>query len=291
MSLRGATFRALDSAGRIGVPPAWRAELAQGGAILGGTTNGMAALWPSRNYERYTDTQCAAVPTVSPRFAELERYFYGSSYELELDAEGCIALPVNGLLSFRLESKNPEEVFLAGAGDRIYILDSEKQWIELTKNLSSFNAMEVRLTAVSDALLHALREEPELWRKLDPRQFEELMAELYARQGFDVELTARGPDGGVDLYVIHHTAFGRLVTVVDCKRYRAGRAVGIVPVQRMHSTVEARGFAKGVLATTAHFSTVAVTFAKQYPLRLCLQDFIDLQSLLSSTDVRYPFAA
>jgi restriction system protein len=116
--------------------------------------------------------------------------------------------------------------------------------------------------------------------ELRPRQLEELMAELYARQGFEVELTPETRDGGVDLYLVQHTAFGRLLTVVDCKRKRADRPVKVEVVRQMLGTIEETGASAGVLATTSRFTSGAVKLGKKYPFRLGLQDYFDLHSML-----------
>jgi restriction system protein len=140
--------------------------------------------------------------------------------------------------------------------------------------------LDIRLTAVGDALIEALAARPELLHQLRPRQFEELMAELYSREGFEVELTPPTRDGGVDLFLIQHTAFGRLMTVVDCKRTRADRPVGVAVVRQMLGTVDATGASAGVLATTSRFTRGAYEMGARYPFRLALQDYFALHTML-----------
>ena len=106
------------------------------------------------------------------------------------------------------------------------------------------------------------------------------MAELYEREGFKVELTQATRDGGVDLYLVQHTAFGRLLTVVDCKRHRADRPVGVGVVRQMLGTVNDTGASAGVVATTSRFSKDAEKLAGRYPFRLGLQDYFDLHTML-----------
>jgi restriction system protein len=118
--------------------------------------------------------------------------------------------------------------------------------------------------------------------QLRPRQLEELMAELYARQGFDVELTPETRDGGVDLYLVQHTSYGRLLTVVDCKRKGADRPVKVEVVRQMLGTIEETGASAGVLATTSRFTSGAIKLGERYPFRLGLQDYFDLHSMLRS---------
>jgi restriction system protein len=140
--------------------------------------------------------------------------------------------------------------------------------------------LEVRVCAVNDALIKRLADNPDLMYELRPRQLEELMAELYAREGFDVELTQQTRDGGVDLYLVRHTLFGRQLTIVDTKRNRRDRTVGVGVVRELFGVVEAKRASAGVIATTSFFSPDAHRFQQSVPFRLGLQDYFDLQAML-----------
>jgi hypothetical protein len=142
--------------------------------------------------------------------------------------------------------------------------------------------LDVRVCAVSDALIERLASEPQLMYHLRPRQFEELMADLFERQGFDVELTKQTRDGGVDLYVVHHTPAGRRLTLVDAKRNAGDRPVGVGVVRQLYGVVEAKRASAGLVATTSFFSPEAQRFQRDVPFRLELMDYLDLQSMLRS---------
>lgn len=146
--------------------------------------------------------------------------------------------------------------------------------------------IEVRVSAVNDALIKHLARHPALLYQLRPRQLEELMAELYAREGFEVELTQPTHDGGVDLYLVRHTPFGKLLTVVDTKRNRSDRVVGVGVVRQMLGVVEAKRASAGVVATTSFFSPEAHRLQQTIPFRLGLQDYFDLQTMLRDASAR-----
>ncbi len=141
--------------------------------------------------------------------------------------------------------------------------------------------LDARIAEVSRELLSRLAKNPELLYGLSSRRFEEVMAEIYGLHGFDVELTPATRDGGVDLYVVHHSALGRTLTIVDCKRYRRDRHIGVGMVRELLGTVVDKGASAGVLATTSFFSSGAQDFYAKYPFRLALHDFYDLERLLS----------
>ena len=76
-------------------------------------------VWRPEQYERYTERALAELPPLSPRLAELERFFYGSSHDIDLDAAGRIMVP-----SFLGEhAKLSKEVVVVGAGDRLELWD------------------------------------------------------------------------------------------------------------------------------------------------------------------------
>jgi restriction system protein len=143
--------------------------------------------------------------------------------------------------------------------------------------------VEVRVKAVGDDLIRRCAQRPELMQELGPRKFEELMAELYARQGFEVELTPQTRDGGVDLYVVRYEPFGRMVTLVDAKRMRLDRKVGVGVVRQLFGVVEAQRASAGVIATTSFFTRDAQRYSEQLGFRMFLQGYLDLQKMLRDT--------
>lgn len=135
---------------------------------------------------------------------------------------------------------------------------------------------------MSDSLLAELARDPGLITALSPRQFEQFVAELYARSGFDVELTRSSKDGGVDIYAFQRAPFGSFLTIIDCKRYRADQPVGVGLVRALYGTVMARDASVGVIATTSYFTRGAHAFQEERKHRLGLQDFLSLKAMLSA---------
>ncbi len=168
-------------------------------------------------------------------------------------------------------------------GDCVFVGRGVPVWVVRG---ASLNTIDVKIQAVNNDLVEFLAHNPRLMYRLEPRQLEELVAELYARQGFTVELTPPSADGGVDLYVVQHTALGRRLTIVDCKRYREDRPVGVGIVRHLYGTVVDKDASAGVIATTSFFTRGAVEFQAKYPFRLGLQDFFDLERLLRGRTTR-----
>jgi len=78
-------------------------------------------VWRPEDYERYTQRALAELPPLSPRLTELERFFYGSSQDTDLDAAGRIMVP--GFLGEHAQLA--KEVVVVGAGDRLELWDRE----------------------------------------------------------------------------------------------------------------------------------------------------------------------
>jgi len=98
---------------------------------------------------------------------------------------------------------------------------------------------------------------PEKLYLLTPREFEELIAEIFKKCfGFDVELTKQTRDGGIDIIAIRH-GVARLKFLIECKRFQPQAAVGIGVVHRLHGVTIAEGANKGILATTGRISRPA----------------------------------
>lgn len=139
-----------------------------------------------------------------------------------------------------------------------------------------------RILQVADSvnadLLERVARQPSLASDLTPRAFEELVAEMYRRRGFSVELTPLFKDGGVDIWASRHDAFGELLYLVECKRWAPARPVGVEVVRGLYGVVAAHDASAGVVVTTSGFTRGAVEFRRDRPYRLQLTSLSDLIS-------------
>ncbi|HEV2842528.1 MAG TPA: restriction endonuclease [Chthoniobacterales bacterium] len=99
---------------------------------------------------------------------------------------------------------------------------------------------------------------------LTPRGFEEFMAQLFERLGYEVELTKATRDGGVDLICLKKVIGNPFRLAVEVKRYRENRPISINLVR---SFVGANTQAKAdrlVFVTTSSYTAPALDFAETY---------------------------
>lgn len=128
-------------------------------------------------------------------------------------------------------------------------------------------------------------------RDLSWREFEQLLAEAFRRQGYRVTDTGQThgtaqPDGGIDL-VLHgsDTANFRGTTLVQCKHWKAWK-VGVKTARELYGLVAQQQAARGVLITSGRFTQPAQDFAQDLPLTLI--DGPQLQTLIQSVQRHHP---
>lgn len=106
---------------------------------------------------------------------------------------------------------------------------------------------------------------------IDPFEFEALVAELFAAMGYEVEVTPKSGDYGVD--VIARRASDTVA--IQAKKHSPGNNVGNRDVQRLLgamqlSTVRAN---KAILITTSDFTVQAQEQAREAPIELWNGDY------------------
>ena len=130
---RGTFDHTLDAKNRLTVPARYRSALADGVVLaMPVDLEPCIGVWRPEEYDSYTRSAIAELPPLSSRRTELERFFYGSSHDTELDAAGRIMVP-----SFLGEhAKLAKEVVVVGAGERMELWD-RTTWAEHRSTLLS----------------------------------------------------------------------------------------------------------------------------------------------------------
>jgi len=120
---RGTFDHTLDAKNRLTVPARYRAALAEGVVLaMPIDLEPCVAVWHPQEYESYSRDALAALPPLSPRRSELERFFYGSSQDADLDAAGRIMIPAFLSRHAKLE----KEIIVVGAGDRLELWGKDR---------------------------------------------------------------------------------------------------------------------------------------------------------------------
>jgi restriction system protein len=95
---------------------------------------------------------------------------------------------------------------------------------------------------------------------LDPRDFEYLIAAAYHGLGYDVRLTPRSSDGGLDVEIRRPEAGRAEASYAECKRYEG--SVGVITLRALMGVVAIKNAARGILVTSGTITRAARDFAK-----------------------------
>lgn len=175
------------------------------------------------------------------------------------------------LLNELLSSGNPKDLSNILSG-KVYDLN-DKFEIPESEIITSIRPS---IISANDYVIAKLRKQPESIFSLEPRKFEELLAELLTDMGWDVELTKATRDGGKDILAYLDTDLGKILCLVEAKRYRSDRTVGVDLVRNLFGTLCDHQANSAMLITTSSFSQDAIQFQQRHKYQLNLRDYGDV---------------
>lgn len=132
--------------------------------------------------------------------------------------------------------------------------------------------------SVSDNIIKRLKKEPKDVYKLTPRQYEELIADLLRDMGHEVTLTQATRDGGKDILASMKTEVGEFLCLVDAKKYREDRTIGVSMVRTLYGTLADYQASSAMLVTTSSYSKDARAMQEKHKYQLSLRDYTDVAS-------------
>jgi HJR/Mrr/RecB family endonuclease len=107
---------------------------------------------------------------------------------------------------------------------------------------------------VTDALIKEIARHPKVLHKVERRQFERLVAELFSGFGYQVELTKQTRDGGKDVIALKKVNSIELKYLIECKRPDEGNLVAVATVRELLGVKEDDPASKALLVTTTDFT-------------------------------------
>jgi restriction system protein len=147
-------------------------------------------------------------------------------------------------------------------------------------------AVAPRIVTASEALVQQLKKHPDGVFDLPPRKFEELLAELLVDMGWRVELTPATRDGGKDLLAYLDTEVGEILCLVEAKKHRRDRKVGIDLVRTLYGTLCDYQANSAMLVTTSSFTPDAKEFQRKHQYQLSLKDYVNVVDWIKRYKVR-----
>jgi len=122
---------------------------------------------------------------------------------------------------------------------------------------------------IDQRFIDYLHAQPEDLSRMHWRQFEFLVGEFFRRSGYDVHVTPPSGDGGVDVRAVRGQGIvGPELILIQAKRLRDDRQVGIETVKALWSDIDEAAATRGVIATTSTLAPGARAYcqARQYRL-------------------------
>jgi HJR/Mrr/RecB family endonuclease len=204
-------------------------------------------------------------------------------------------IPVVGLLSNENnEIKSP----IFGSGDVPIV---NWKWSEISKVLSGeahtldykasddveseSSIIQLDFSKISEELTAYILSNPSAMHNISPRKFEELVAYIMEKHGYEVTLTQQSRDGGIDIFALKNEGFGNILTIVDCKKYSETNPVGVAAVRGMYGILQIESASHGIIATTSRFTRNASSLAHEYKYQLSLKDHADILSWIQKTKI------
>lgn len=136
------------------------------------------------------------------------------------------------------------------------------------------------ISCINIEILKYLHHHPKLMYSLKPRQFEELICEILAGFGWQVELTPATRDGGYDIFAISKDVSNTKTSwIIECKKYSPERKIGIDVVRSLCGVKNDLKAANAMIATTSFF-TKGVLDCKNSRYDLALKDYNDITDWL-----------
>jgi HJR/Mrr/RecB family endonuclease len=114
------------------------------------------------------------------------------------------------------------------------------------------------------------------------RVFEELVAEIYSRMGYTVELTPLTRDGGIDIIASRDFDGAGVRLMVECKLRRTDRKVGIAEVRALYGVKISEQATKAILVTTGSLTQEARAFIASRQDEIQAYDMNALLSLIAT---------
>ena len=124
---------------------------------------------------------------------------------------------------------------------------------------------------ITTDLIEYLKKHPKAMYEIRPRQFEELVAEILAHYGWQIQLTPAVKDGGYDIFGISKDIKSGVKTswIIECKKYAPENKIGVDIIRALYGVKSNFKVANALLATTSYFTKGAIDFkASRYDIEL-----------------------
>lgn len=114
-------------------------------------------------------------------------------------------------------------------------------------------------------------------RNLKWREFETLIFRIFQSQGFTCELGPGSNDGGIDVRMLQRDPLGDILTLVQVKKYAAGRKIDQSAVAALHGVADVETAQRSIFVTTSEYLPSARKFAGRTSIPMTLATSRDVR--------------
>lgn len=149
------------------------------------------------------------------------------------------------------------------------------------------NSPIIVLSPINKRILNYLLNNPQELYNLTRESFEIVMAEIYAKLGYNVERTQATHDGGKDIIIRKSEFLGDFIYYVECKKYSPQNHIGVGLVKEFLGTIDTDRINGGIIATTSFFSLNAKKFIfnNKYDCIIQMHDYDKIRELLMNEKI------
>jgi restriction system protein len=122
--------------------------------------------------------------------------------------------------------------------------------LEPIRPIVDFDLSKYRFVAGLDAV-STLDSRPDLM-EMSPDEFEHLVRQVFEATGLEGWTTEHSRDDGVDAVMVSKTPGGKMLSIVQAKRY--SKVVGVAHVRELAGAIEEKKAGHGILVTTSWFT-------------------------------------
>ena len=158
------------------------------------------------------------------------------------------------------------------------LLNSRGQPIDVKSN--EYGKIKVELACANDQILNQLRQRPDEIYNMSSREFEMFTASILAHMGYEITVTPQTRDGGIDIFAAKKERLGSFLCLVQCKKQKPSRPVGIAVVRELYGVLQAERATCASVFTTSFFSKSAVDFQQRVEHQLSLVDYKAIKDIL-----------
>lgn len=151
----------------------------------------------------------------------------------------------------------------------------------------SFEAIELQKKINAEFITRLSRNPHDLY-KLNAKEFEEVIAEIYVIDGYTAELLGawNQADGGIDILVVKgDIGSSQFRMAIQCKRYASKRRVSAAPIRSLAGVLDRFHAHAGSIVTTSDFTKPAREEAESFFWKVSLMNYQGIVEALRKAEL------